>query len=242
MARTPTRPRVRHEQHFAVDLVRPSHLMLRSRLLVALAVLGTTVLASLAAFAPELLLEIDRPISRVLHDEDWVPFFRVVTEVGRPLAVAGVAVVAAVALWRRCRLFAVALPATAFAGLVVDVVIKVIVGRRRPPFGVGATEGATSFPSGHVILGVVVLGLLVPTVYLLTARRRFYRAALALFAVYVPTVMISRVVIGAHWFTDVLGSFFVGATLLLGAEYLVGAPLRRTHCACRIHAAPPEAR
>jgi membrane-associated phospholipid phosphatase len=134
------------------------------------------------------------------------------------------------------RTFAIALPATAFTGVLVDVVVRLLVSRTRPPFGVGATEDPTSFPSGHVVLGVVVLGLLVPSVYVLTSRRWVYWSALALFFVYVPIVMLSRIVIGAHWLTDVVGSFFIGATLLLGAEYLVGSRLAHDRCDCRLHA------
>lgn len=234
------RGRARHHHRFAPDLLRPSHLLLRSRGLFLLSGAATVALALLAAFRPELLLQIDRPISASLNDEDWVPFFRVVTEVGRPWAVAAVSVVAGILLWRRCRAFAIALPATALVAVVVDVVIKVLVSRSRPPFGVGAGEDPTSFPSGHVVLGVIVLGLLVPVAYLVTARRWVYWSAVVLFAVYVPIVMLSRIVIGAHWFTDVIGSFFIGATFLLAAEYAVGSKFADEHCACRLHTAAGE--
>jgi undecaprenyl-diphosphatase len=230
------RPRTLHEHRFAAELLRPSHLLLRSRLLFVAGIIGTVALGLLAAFRTEWLLRIDRPVSAALNDEAWVPFFRVVTEVGRPWAVALLSVIGGVVMWRRCRTFAIALPATAFTGMIVDVVFKLLVGRTRPPFGIGATEDPTSFPSGHVVLGVVVLGLLVPSVYVLTERRWAYWTALGLFFAYVPIVMLSRIVIGAHWLTDVIGSFFIGATLLLGAEYLVGSRLAHDRCDCRLHA------
>lgn len=225
----------RRGRHFPPDLLRPSHLLLRSRALFLVSLTATIALATLAALNPELLLEIDRPISEFLNDEDWVPFFRVVTEIGRPWAVAVLSVIAGVLLWRRCRAFAIALPATALSALVIDVALKLLISRTRPPFGIGATEDPTSFPSGHVILGVIFLGLLVPIAYLVTERRWVYRAAIAAFVFYVPIVMVSRVVIGAHWFTDVIGSFFIGALFLLGAEYLVGTKFADEHCDCRLH-------
>jgi membrane-associated phospholipid phosphatase len=231
MSTTPTR----HHHRFPPDLLRPSHVLLWSPALFVISLAVTVVVAVLASVAPQVLLAIDRPVSAFLHDEDWVPFFRVVTEVGRPWAVALLSVIAGALLWRRCRLFALALPATALSAVVVNVLLKLLISRVRPPFGIGASEGPTSFPSGHVVLGVIGLGLLVPVVYVVTGRRWLYHAALALFVVYVPVVGLSRIVLGAHWFTDVIGSFFIGATFLLGAEYLVGSRLADDHCTCRLH-------
>ena len=225
----------RYGQRFSPRLLLPSHLLLRSPTLFWLTLAATVVLGVLAATAPEALLRLDRPVSRVLHDEGWVPFFRVVTEVGRPWAVAAVSVAAGIAMWQHCRGFAIALPATALLAFVADVALKVLIDRPRPPFGVGEGADPTSFPSGHVVLGVIVLGLLVPSVYLMTERRWLYRATVVLFFAYVPIVMLSRVVIGAHWFTDVVGSFFIGATFLLAAEYLVGSKFADAHCDCRLH-------
>ena len=225
----------RYGQRFSPRLLLPSHLLLRSRTLFFLSLAATVALGVLAATAPEVLLRVDRPVSRIVHDESWVPFFRVVTEDGRPWAVAVLSVVAGITMWRHCRAFAIALPATALVALVADVVLKVLIDRPRPPFGVGEGADPTSFPSGHVVLGVIVLGLLVPSVYLMTERRWLYRAAVVLFFVYVPIVTLSRVVIGAHWFTDVVGSFCIGATFLLAAEYLVGSKFADEHCNCRLH-------
>ena len=220
--------------------------MLPSRLLghlvLVVSISLTVGLAVLAAVAPEVLLLIDRPVSAFLHDEQWVPFFRVVTEIGRPWAVAVVSVIAGVLLWRSCRGFAVALPATALTAVVVDVALKALVDRPRPPFGVGAGADPTSFPSGHVVLGVIVLGLLGPALYLVTKRRWVYRAAVGVAVVYIPVVMASRIVIGAHWFTDVVASFFIGAAFLLGAEYLVGSRLVDEHCDCRLHSGSTDER
>ena len=235
--RASARLRTRHEHRYASDLLRPSRLLLHKPAMFVTVLLSTSALATLAALRPELLLRIDRPISEAVRDEAWVPFFRVVTEVGRPWAVAVVSVIAGAVMWRRCRIFAVALPTTAFTGMLVDIGLKLLISRERPAFGVGAGTEPTSFPSGHVILGVVVLGLLVPSVYLLSTHRWAYQTSLTVFFTYVPIVMLSRVVIGAHWFTDVVGSFFIGATLLLAAEYLVGSRLSDQFCGCRIHAA-----
>ena len=222
-------------QRLAPGLLLPSHLLLHHRVVFALTLAIPIVLGVMAAVAPDVLGRVDRPVSRALYGLGWDRFFRFVTEVGRPWAVATVSVVTGVLLHRRCRAFATVLPVTALTALVGDVVLKGIVDRPRPPFGIGAGADPTSFPSGHVILGVIVLGLLVPVAYLLTSRRWVYLAAVAVAAIYIPIVMVSRIAIGAHWFTDVIGSFFIGALFLLAAEWLVASRLADEHCRCRLH-------
>lgn len=228
------------QHHYAPGLLRPSHVLLRNRATLSVAVLVVVVQGILAAFAHPTLLALDRPLSRALAENLPYGFFRVVTEIGRPIGVLLVALVAAWLLRRRCRAFAASMAATAVTAVALDVALKLLVSRPRPGFGVSVGEDPTSFPSGHVMLGTLVLGLLVPTVYLLTDRRWAYHASLALFFAYVPVVALSRVVIGAHWPTDVIGSLALGFLLLLFAERLAGRLARGEDGPCRLHAPAPE--
>jgi hypothetical protein len=50
------------------------------------------------------------------------------------------------------------------------------------------------------------------------------------FAVVVLSVALSRVRLGAHWPSDVIASFFIGASLLIGAEQLVTSTWATDRC------------
>lgn len=126
--------------------------------------------------------------------------------------------VAGLFAWRRRDLTAPVLVATALAGaLALTVLGKNIVGRVRPP----ATEAlppfevSPSWPSGHT-LNATVLGVLTIYLVLITVRRRAWRVLAVLGCLLFPlAVGLSRVYLGQHWLTDVMGGWALGAAWAL---------------------------
>jgi undecaprenyl-diphosphatase len=103
------------------------------------------------------------------------------------------------------------------AGWVASVVgaqlLKALVGRVRPSFPYTATALPTpAFPSGHAMNAVIVWGLLA-----IVTGRRFPRAripALCAAGLLAVAAGVSRVYLGVHWPTDVLGGWAAGAAVL----------------------------
>lgn len=71
-----------------------------------------------------------------------------------------------------------------------------------------------SFPSGHAALSIIFyLGL-----GLLLARQiaaTYHRLIFILASIIIAAIGVSRLYLGAHWFTDVIGGWLVGAALLM---------------------------
>lgn len=223
-----------HERYHS-GFLRPSHILLRSRVLLGVAAAGAVALTLLSAFAHGALLAVDAPVSEALRDESYVPALRAVTRLGSPTPAAAVSFAVAALLWRRCRAFALALPVTVLGGVVADVALKTLVDRPRPELADIGTALA-SYPSGHTIQATIVFGLLVPALYLLTGRRWVAGGAVALFVVVTGAVAVSRIGLGAHWPTDVLGSFLIGSALLLAAEYFTSSRRVEQLCGeCHLH-------
>ncbi len=104
-------------------------------------------------------------------------------------------------------------------GLFASVILKYGLQIPRPPAGI---EGLTlySFPSGHVLRTVVLYGFL--AVMIARAMRPNWRwLAYSLAGLVMLLMAVSRLYLGAHWMSDVVGSLTLGLAWvsLLGIAY-----------------------
>lgn len=103
-------------------------------------------------------------------------------------------------------------------GALLDELAKAIVARPRPATVlVTVTHHLSdpSFPSGHVVFYCSYFGFLIGLAYLGRKRApRSSRLAMVLAAIPIVLVGISRVYLGAHWPSDVLGSYLLCAAWL----------------------------
>lgn len=131
----------------------------------------------------------------------------------------GLVVVAAVILWLvDLRLEAVTVAVVYAASGLLNAGIKLLVNRPRPNASlveVFRAAGGQSFPSGHVMSYVAFWGLLFTFGVILFDKWRWWRIALLVVsAFFVVMVGPSRVYLGAHWASDVLGAYLIEAVLL----------------------------
>ena len=106
---------------------------------------------------------------------------------------------------------------TAASGLVSSVV-KILVNRPRPTeptVRIVQKVYEQSFPSGHVLFYVVFFGFLIVLMYQLKTIPKMIRIlVISLSALLIFVIPFSRIYLGAHWFTDVLGGFLLGLLCL----------------------------
>ena len=126
-------------------------------------------------------------------------------------------IVSAVIVWWRIGKLEAALTLAAGLSTLLDSALKLIVGRPRPPsvlVKVWVVVHNNGFPSGHAFYSMVFLGLM--AYFAFTYMRKSGLRMLIFVSLIVLVILIgaSRVYLGAHWPSDVLGGYLWGATFL----------------------------
>ncbi len=118
----------------------------------------------------------------------------------------------------------------AILSLGLDTLVKDLVARPRPAANLimvfGHVLKSYSFPSGHVMFFVAFFGFLLFLSYTLLKPGAPRNILLAVFGILIALVGPSRVYLGAHWSSDVLGGYLLGSVVLITsiAIYRWGKP------------------
>jgi undecaprenyl-diphosphatase len=147
-----------------------------------------------------------------------VDVLEVVSWFGLPLWLAICVTAGALFAWRRHRhRLAAYLVVTVVGGSLVDTAVKLIVNRPRPvvdhPLD---TAFGTRFPSGHAMAATLTYGALV-LAFLPVLSRRGRRIAVPASVVIVLAIGSSRLLLGVHFLSDVIGGYALGGAWLLAA-------------------------
>ncbi|MGW3956103.1 phosphatase PAP2 family protein [Streptomyces sp. NPDC004752] len=206
-----------------------------TRVALALAACSALLLALVAAeWRP--LVALDGDIARTTHrwavaEHDLTRALRILTDwAWDPLTLRLVCMAAAGWLvWRRRAWWtALWLTSVCALGTALQQALKAAVGRPRPvwPDPVDSARYA-AFPSGHAMTATVVCGLLLWLLRHLGAGRVLWRTAVAAAAVCVLGAGLTRVWLGVHWLSDVLGGWLLGALVVALATLVYAKGLER---------------
>ncbi|HEX3758702.1 MAG TPA: phosphatase PAP2 family protein [Kofleriaceae bacterium] len=200
-----------------------------------LALFGVAIVASIgfAILAAEMragaLDRLDRAVELAIHRLDAEPSDLVLvtaTWIGADVVLLpAVAVVTALAVRMRRRTIAIVLVIDAIVVITADSALKLLFSRERPRlFDKIALPTSYSFPSGHSMSALGIYGVLAAALIALypRARRPVIAATIALIAL----IGLSRVYLGVHWPSDVIGGWLAGVPPLVVSVHLIHHPAR----------------
>jgi undecaprenyl-diphosphatase len=166
------------------------------------------------------LTKLDGNVANTLND--WVHnspaavrVLDVITNIGKPITLFVLVTASVVYLvWRRRIRLALYLVVTSVGGGLIDTAVKILVNRPRPvvdhPI---ATALGKSFPSGHAMSSTVTYGALA-LVFLPALPKRWRPIALSAVVLLVLAIGTSRLFLGVHFVSDVIGGFILGLAWL----------------------------
>ncbi|HEX5095489.1 MAG TPA: phosphatase PAP2 family protein [Acidimicrobiia bacterium] len=173
------------------------------------------------------IADVDRDFAELAHDgvDDRPPAIeasKTGTRLGDTMTLFVVVSLLTVAALARGRArLAVIVVVTAISGALLNHAVKELVDRARPQFADPVAVGhGPSFPSGHAMNSMIAYGSVVLVVWIL--HRRFAMIAAVVSAIVVAVVGVTRVTLGVHYVSDVVGGWLLGAVWLALAVVVLG--------------------
>lgn len=173
----------------------------------------------------------------------WEEVMEIVSFVGqgRLLAVIAAAFIA-VFLWRRQTGAGIVL-SVAVLSFGIGPVLKGLMDRPRPSadlITVWRSHDTLSFPSGHAFASLILFGMILYLAPYLGPRRWIVLLVQGTSALLILLIGISRVYMGAHWPSDVLGGFLYGGIVLASLIYFHRLYRARADAPGRFRSASPR--
>lgn len=182
----------------------------------------------------EPLTVVDVQLSAWLHVHGSAPLTTVMlvsTTLGATWAVSCIAVGFLIYLfWRRRFYWFVAVASSVFGGMLLNKLLKYAFHRPRPHFDDPIlTLTSYSFPSGHTMMATVLYGVL--AAYLLSETKDWRWRTLVILAASFLILLVgfSRIYLGAHYLSDVLGAMAEGLAWLSLCLTVVYSLWRQQH-------------
>ena len=182
------------------------------------ALLLFVILGYMVKFYPEQLTSFDTPIQTWLRGDlpaALTTFFKLVTSFIDPLGIIiWVSALALFFLYKKWKLEAALLAGNLVLHGILIKLIKLVYQRSRPSISHLVKEGGYSFPSGHAMATAIVVGTLIIIVQQRMQNQQIKRLVQGLLLLFIFTIMASRVYLGVHYPTDVIGGALMGFAIL----------------------------
>ncbi len=183
-------------------------------------------LTGIVLFEPGWLSSFDTSVTTQLADghNAWLNrVMHVITLLGDRIVIG--AMLLSIAIWAlttgRCRTPVIVLVSAFLANPILEAALKGLVGRERPDVARLVSGDGPAFPSGHVLATVGFYGVLGIIAWRSTTRRGRAVGISISSAVVIALVGFSRIYLGVHWMTDVVGGLLVGAAFVLATAYFL---------------------
>ena len=160
----------------------------------------------------ELDLNIYKFFSENIINDKLTPIVKVITHVGGAKIVFVLTVLAIILIKGLKNKLFLLTGVVGTAGL--NVVLKHIVQRERPNINRLIPEKGYSFPSGHSMMSMAFYGMLIFLIFKYVKNTALKWTLIVILTILLSTIGITRIYLGVHYPSDVIGGFVVSLTYL----------------------------
>lgn len=109
---------------------------------------------------------------------------------------------------------------------ILNQILKYVVQRPRPTEFRIIDESGYSFPSGHSMVGMAFYGFIIYLIYHYVKNKYVKWTLCTILTVLIPLIGISRIYLGVHYTSDVIGGFCVSISYLILYTKIVSKQLK----------------
>jgi len=160
----------------------------------------------------ELDLNIYKFFSENIINDKLTPIVKVITHIGGAKIVFVLTVLAIILIKGLKNKLFLLTGVVGTAGL--NVVLKHIVKRERPNINRLIPEKGYSFPSGHSMMSMAFYGMLIFLIFKYVKNTALKWTLIVILTILLSTIGITRIYLGVHYPSDVIGGFLVSLTYL----------------------------
>ena len=152
-------------------------------------------------------------VSRYLI-RDWVtPLMKIITFFGGPVCLIGITIVLLIVIKRKK--VGILIGANLIIVTILNQILKFILQRPRPTEYRIIDESGYSFPSGHSMASMAFYGFLIYLIYKNISNKYLKWSLIVILSLLIISIGISRIYLGVHYTSDVLGGFLLSISYLI---------------------------
>ena len=141
-------------------------------------------------------------------------FMKFITFFGSSVCIVGLNILIIIFFYKNKSINVFDLTGLMIISTVLNNLIKLIIKRPRPEY-ITIVEKTFSYPSGHTMASVTFYLLLTYFVYKSHLQKKYKYLLISFFVFLTLLILISRIYLGAHYFTDVFGGALLSFIILI---------------------------
>lgn len=154
-----------------------------------------------------------------LKNENMTNIIKIITNIGGTIIIAVVTILS-LFIFRKKKIDICIILNLLGIFILNNVLIKNIIVRDRPTGINIIEENGYSFPSGHAAISTVVYGYLIYLIYNYVSNKKLKYVLISILSIIILVVGLTRIYLGVHYTSDVLGGYLLGISYLIMFTYV----------------------